>query len=111
MIVAEVELSGRSEHAVADVTVGRSGRNVKVAWQGCARKANYNLVADLEVACATDDSANVFTAVGCLAALWRNANLTPANGFAVGLLFGRELENLADNYGAGYLECVTTLFF
>jgi hypothetical protein len=84
---------------------------MKVAWQGCTRKANHNFVADFEVACATHDSANVFAAVGCLAALWRNANLAPANGFAVGLLFWRELENLTDNYRAGYLESVTALFF
>ena len=83
MIVAEIQLSRRSEHAVADVTVGRPGRNVKVAWQGCARKANYNFVADLEVACATNDSANIIAAVGCLAALWCNANLAPANGLAI----------------------------
>ena len=111
MIVAEIQLSRRSEHAVADVTVGRPGSNVKIAWQGCARKANYNFVADLEVACTTDDSANVFAAVGCLAALWRYANLAPANGFAIGLLFGSELENLTDNYRAGYLESVAALFF
>ena len=56
---------------------------MKVTGQGCAGQANNNLVADLKVICTANDATNVFAAIGRLAALWCNSNLTPANGLAV----------------------------
>ena len=97
MVVAQAKFATGCHHAVGNVTVGASGRYFKVTWQNSAGKANYDFVANFEIARSTDDAADV--AGG-------NLHLTPANGLAVRLRLGSELEHLAHDQRARNLETV-----
>jgi hypothetical protein len=79
---------------------------VEIAWQNCTRKADNNLVADLEVARATDDAANVFATISGLLTFCGNSNLAPANGLSVALWLRDELKDLTDHDRAGYTKSV-----
>ncbi len=57
VLVAERELTGRADHAVADVSVGLAGADLEAARQDGPGQAHDDVVADREVDCATDDPA------------------------------------------------------
>jgi hypothetical protein len=101
VVIANAELSSRSHHAIADVTIGRASCDSEISRQNGTWKANHNLVANLKVASSADDAANILAAIGSFCACRSDANLAPANGFAIALWFGDEFENLADNQWAG----------
>ena len=106
VVVTQAQLTTRSQHAIADVTIGAASSNLEVARQLSARQANNDLVANHKVARATNDAAHVVAAIRGFLTLTCNANLTPTNGLAIRLGLFDKLKNLANNERASHAKAV-----
>ncbi len=109
VLLAQAELARGGDHAVGDVPVGLARGDRERAGQHGAGQGDDDLVADEEVAAPQTMPRTSAPPSAAVCTLGRDANGAPADGLAVRLRLGRELEHLADDDGAGDVEAVDGL--
>ena len=105
VVLADAELAHGGDHAGGQVAVGLPRRNVEVAGQHGTGKGDHHLVAFHEVVGAADDAldaggVDAFAGEGLLLAFGDHPDLAPVDGFAVGLGFLDDAQDLAHHDGA-----------
>ena len=118
MIIANTQLTSRSNHASRLVAVGLTGGNRKTAGQNSAGQGHNNLVAGYEIVGTTNNALNTgrldaLTGQSLLLTLRNHTHLAPVHGLAVRVGLRLHREHLANHNRAGQLirGAVNVFFF
>lgn len=103
-VLADAQLVGGADHAVAHVPVGPAGADPETAGQHRAGQRDDDVVALGEVAGAADDAAGVLDLGVDLGVVERaHVDAAPADGFPVALGFLDEVQDAADDDPAAHV--------
>jgi hypothetical protein len=108
MVFAKPQLFSGGNHSVGHVPVGLSGTDRERSREHGARERHDNAVADKKIVSTTHNPADCGSITMVLLG---NFDLTPPNGFAVGLWLLHKLEHLPHNDGALESKTVNGFFF
>ena len=118
VIIANTQLTSRSNHASRLVTVSLTSGNLKTTGQNSAGQGHNNLVAGLEIVGTTNNALNAgrlnaLTGQSLLLALRNHTHLAPVHGLAVRVGLRLHGEHLTNHNRAGQLirGAVNVFFF
>ena len=118
VIIANTQLTSRSNHASRLVTVSLTGSNRETTGQNSAGQGHNNLVAGLEIVGTTNNALNAgrlnaLTGQSLLLALRNHTHLAPVHGLAVRVSLRLHGEHLTNHNRAGQLirGAVNVFFF